>query len=78
MLICTKVEVVGEDGRTGPTKSDIGRGFPYLTTSSFVVFSDYESEVGILKQKRMSVAGMCIGVFKNVLSYKRWTAVKVG
>ena len=58
-------------------KSEIG-GFPHLIASLFIGFSDYESQIGILEQKRMSVNGMCIGVFKDVLSYKRWIAVKVG
>jgi hypothetical protein len=71
------VEVEGEDGKKAPIKDEIGCRFPHLTASSSIAFSDYEQAIGILEQKRILVTGMCIGVFKDVLSYERWIAVKV-
>jgi hypothetical protein len=72
------VEVVGEDGKTSADQERDRTWVSPSDHSSFIVFSDYEPEIGILEQKQMSVIGMCIGVFKDVLSYERWTAVKVG
>jgi hypothetical protein len=68
-------EVVGEDGAN---QERDGAWFAHLTASSSIAFSDYEPEIDILEQKRVSVTGMCIGVFKDVLSHERWIAVKVG
>jgi hypothetical protein len=72
------MEAAREDGKTGANQERDRTWVSHLTASSSIAFSDYEQEIGILEQKRVSATGMCIRVFKDVLSHERWIAVKVG
>jgi hypothetical protein len=49
VLTCTKVEVVGEDGKTGANQERDRTWVSHLTASSFIEISDYERDIGILE-----------------------------